>query len=304
MPVPARRERLEQRLGALVRAVLAPHHAEHRQLEVVWVAAERCADGLELAVRQAQLPMERLRRPAWSSRRSRAAATLALSLAAGRPADSRSAALSTSERISCRPSSRSQDAFGHPLGVRHQAGDVAGRVADARDGPQRAVRVRRIVGVERACRPRGRSGTAPGRSARAGRASPRRRSSSPRRGRPACAGARRLAARVNGESRRSGLMSTRRPANRSERLRSSAPGHEPGFGQHLEAVADAQDQPAARGEILRPRHDRREPRDDAGAEVVAVRRSRRAGSPADTPRRSGDSCQSGDRARRRPRAAR
>ena len=43
----AGRKRLEERLGALVGAVLAPHHAEHRQLGVVRVAPELLADDLE-----------------------------------------------------------------------------------------------------------------------------------------------------------------------------------------------------------------------------------------------------------------
>ena len=50
-------------LRALVRAVLAPHHAEHRQLEVVRVApAEAVADGHELLVGHAEAAMERLLR--------------------------------------------------------------------------------------------------------------------------------------------------------------------------------------------------------------------------------------------------
>ena len=56
-----RRKRAQQRPRALVRAVLAPHHAEHRELEVVRVAAaEAVADGLELVVGQAEAAVERL----------------------------------------------------------------------------------------------------------------------------------------------------------------------------------------------------------------------------------------------------
>ena len=38
-----RRQRPQQRLGALVRAMLAPHDAEHRELEVVRIAAQACS---------------------------------------------------------------------------------------------------------------------------------------------------------------------------------------------------------------------------------------------------------------------
>ena len=49
------RQRPEQRLRALVRAVLAPHDAEHRELEVVRVAAaEPVADRVELVVGDAR----------------------------------------------------------------------------------------------------------------------------------------------------------------------------------------------------------------------------------------------------------
>ena len=54
---------LEQGLAALVRAVLAPHHAEHRQLEVVGLAAaEALADSHELVVGDAQAAVQRFYR--------------------------------------------------------------------------------------------------------------------------------------------------------------------------------------------------------------------------------------------------
>ena len=53
------RERREQRPRALVRAVLAPHDAEHRELEVVGVAAELLADRLELDVLEPEGPVQR-----------------------------------------------------------------------------------------------------------------------------------------------------------------------------------------------------------------------------------------------------
>src|SRR5439155_9232906 len=52
----------QQRAAALVRAVLAPHDAEHRELELVRVAAESLADRLELVVRESERPMQRRRR--------------------------------------------------------------------------------------------------------------------------------------------------------------------------------------------------------------------------------------------------
>ena len=52
----------EERLGALVRAVLAPHHAEHGQLGVVGVAAELPADDLEFVVGDAEAAMKGDRR--------------------------------------------------------------------------------------------------------------------------------------------------------------------------------------------------------------------------------------------------
>ena len=46
--------------------------------------------------------------------------------------------------------------------------------------------------------------------------------------------------------------------------------HEAGLGEDLEAVADAQDEAALRGERRDAAHHRAEPGDDAGADVVAV----------------------------------
>ena len=51
----------------------------------------------------------------------------------------------------------------------------------------------------------------------------------------------------------------------------SAPGQQAGLGEHLEAVADADDRAAARRELGDRVHHRREPGDRAGAQVVAVR---------------------------------
>ena len=60
--VALRRQRREQRPARLVRAVLAPHDAEHRELEVVRVAAELRPDRVELDVGEAERAVERRRR--------------------------------------------------------------------------------------------------------------------------------------------------------------------------------------------------------------------------------------------------
>src|SRR4029453_17884416 len=52
------RERPEERLRALVRAMLRPHDAEHRELEIIRVAPEAIPDGVELLVRQPKGPMQ------------------------------------------------------------------------------------------------------------------------------------------------------------------------------------------------------------------------------------------------------
>ena len=70
------REGREERPRALVRAVLAPHDAEHRELEVVGVAAQLLADRLELDVLEPERPVQRgggRRRHAGDARDSSAA---------------------------------------------------------------------------------------------------------------------------------------------------------------------------------------------------------------------------------------
>ena len=64
-------QRREQRPRALVRAVLAPHHAEHGELEVVRVAAELLADRVELDVRRGPVRGGAARRQSPSRRRTR-----------------------------------------------------------------------------------------------------------------------------------------------------------------------------------------------------------------------------------------
>ncbi len=53
-------------------------------------------------------------------------------------------------------------------------------------------------------------------------------------------------------------------------MRSEGAGQQPGLGQDLEAVARPEDRATGRGERLDRAHDRREARDGAGAQVVAV----------------------------------
>ena len=59
--------------------------------------------------------------------------------------------------------------------------------------------------------------------------------------------------------------------NLRPRFRSIAPGQQPGLEQDLKAVADAEHRSAGIGEGLDRGHHRREARDGAGAQVVAVR---------------------------------
>ena len=63
---------------------------------------------------------------------------------------------------------------------------------------------------------------------------------------------------------------TWRQVKRSDVFGSSAPDSRPGLAQHLEAVADAQDQAAVAGETLDLGHHRREAGDRADPQVVAV----------------------------------
>ena len=118
------RERPQQRLRALVRAVLAPHDAEHRELEVVRVAAaEAVADGVELVVGHAETAMERLHGSLGHGHRDPAAT--AGSLAAR-------AALSTSERMIPKPSSEPRIASDARSGCGMRPATLPGRVHDAR----------------------------------------------------------------------------------------------------------------------------------------------------------------------------
>ena len=135
--VAGRRQGPQERLRALVRAVLAPHHAEHRELELVGVAAaEPRADRVELVVGHAQPAMERLR-GALRDRHRAATRTEPPCSARRRALDERAHDPGAVRRP--------EDRLGGPFGMRHEPGHVAGGVADPGDGPQRAVRVGRPV---------------------------------------------------------------------------------------------------------------------------------------------------------------
>ena len=176
------------------------------------------------------------------------------------------------------PSSEPRTGSDGTLGVRHQAGNVAGGVAHAGDRPHRAVGVGRVVrlarhgsifadvpeehlavGLQRV--ERGRVGEVaalavgdrhPERPARAGKV-----------------GERRVAV-LDGD-----------PDIPSEEPEASVPEersrHEPGLGEHLEAVADPEDQAPLAGERGHGPHHGAEAGDDAGPDVVAEREAARAG---------------------------
>src|SRR5437016_10240246 len=62
--------------------------------------------------------------------------------------------------------------------------------------------------------------------------------------------------------------------NKSERpVAQHRAGQEPGFEQDLKAVTDAQHHPAMVGKMLHRPHDRREPGDGPGPQIIAVRKS-------------------------------
>ena len=266
------RERREQRPGALVRAVLAPHDAEHRELEVVGIAAQLLADRLELDVLEPEGAVQR------GGGGRRHPATPDSSAAAGRPRGAR-------DRARRRPLGRAhhqraddaqavvgaEQRLGGRLGVRHEARHVAGGVAHARDPAQRAVGVARVVGPGHGAVGVRVAPQHAARRARARRGPRRRRSSSPRRGRPASGAATPSSSRVNGVSRCSGSSVTSRHTKRRARFRSSAPGTSPASASTWKPLQIPSTGPPRSANAATALHDRAEPRDDAGAQVVAVR---------------------------------
>ena len=243
------RQRPQQRLRALVRAVLAPHDAEHRELEVVRVAAaEAVADRVELVVGHAEAAMERLHRALGHGHR------------AGRlrprrpPAPAARAALSTSERMIPSPSSEPRiasaarsgcgispatlpAAFMTPAIARSEPFGLAAIVRARARSPVRvdvaeqdlAVALerveRRVVGVVAALA--------------VGDRHPQRRRAS-------------ASAWVNGVSSRSGGDRDLAPGEPQRRVAEQRAGHEAGLGQDLEAVADPEDEPAVGRRSRRP----------------------------------------------------
>ena len=157
-------------LRALVRAVLAPHDAEHRELEVVRVAA-RAGRGSRRARRRSA----RARDAAAPRRGGHGAARPSIIAAAPRPRRRRLGARAARvPRLDERAEDRqavvgAEQAIGGPLRVRHQAGDVARARSSRRRSPAGLpfgfAGSPSVAG--RACRPRGRSGRGPGRRARA-----------------------------------------------------------------------------------------------------------------------------------------
>ena len=75
---------------------------------------------------------------------------------------------------------------------------------------------------------------------------------------------------MNGERSCCAAIATSRDDEAQRAVAQQGARNEPGLREHLEAVADPEHETAIRGERRDGTHDRREPGDDAGAEVVAV----------------------------------
>ena len=258
------RQRPQERLRALVRAVLAPHHAEHGEFEVIrFAVAQPFADRLELVVGHAETTMERLDQALRHGHRVPAPTTT------GAPATARSA-LSTSDRTIPNPSSEPRTAsdarsgcgispatlpalFMTPAIARSAPFGLAavlrpGRRARRIDVPEEDLPValerveRRLVGV-----------VAP---LAVGHRHPQR-----------TPGVDRMReGRVEPFGRDPDLL----PDEPQRGIPQQRPGDEARLGQHLEAVADPEHEPAVRGEPGHRPHDRAEPGDDPGPHVVAV----------------------------------
>ncbi len=177
-PVGRRRllpELAQVHLARLVRAVLAPHDRVHRQLGLGRPAAEDLADPLVLVVLQAQLAVRLLlvRRPLRpryridiDRRRGRRV------LDRGHAARSRCGKVLEDRGEEAEPvGRRAGQRLDRVLGMRHDADDVAGLVADRRDVARRAVGVavdvagdHPAVGLQLVERAPGRRRTGPRRS--------------------------------------------------------------------------------------------------------------------------------------------
>ena len=275
----AGRQRAQQRPGALVRAVLAPHDAEHRELEVVRVAAEPLTDRVQLLVGEPERPMQR-RRPASRSagRHPERRRPSVIGRPPGAGIGSAPAALGARGGLDERAQDRQAVVRAeHRSAARSGCGISPATLPRAFETPamarRRAVRVRRVA---LGARPRAVGADVPEQdlpvALEARRASPRRRSSSPRRARSAAAAAAGSpTSPVNGVSSRSATTRTSRPRKRSARLRSSAPGTSPASASTWKPLQIPSTSPPSRGEGRDGAHDRAEPRDHARAQVVAVR---------------------------------
>ena len=248
---PAGRQLLQVDARALVAAVLRPHHREDAELGLGRLALQRAHDAVVFvggeAVAFELLPDRCVMRFGPPPRAP----------ARGRPTRDRT-----------RPSALPSDAFARALGMRHQADDVASFAADAGDVAERPVRVGRVRQLARLVAVA--EDDAPRRLELADHIglrvvvpfAVRDRQSQPLPG----AGARR--------ERRVGLLDADDDVlavKLQVTIAQHRAGQQPGLEQNLKAVADAEHRPAAPGEIDHRRHDRREPRDRAGAQVVAVR---------------------------------
>ena len=274
--LPAVGQRLQQRPRALVRAVLAPHDAEHRELEAVRVAPQLLADRVQLDVVEAERAVERdLRghgdvRLGGGGHRGTAPASVRVV-----PADGAGRGVllgAHDERADDPEPVRGPDQrLDGRLGMGHEPGDVARGVGDARDPAQRPVGV---AGVVRAGGGAVRGGVAPQDLAVA----------LERVERGVVGEVAALAVRdrhperapladLAGERRVEPLGDERDLAAHEPQPAVAQQGarHEPRLGEHLEPVADAQHRAAAGREVRDRTHHRAEPGDDARPEVVAVR---------------------------------
>ena len=138
------RQRAEQGPRALVRAVLGPHHAEHRQLELVRVpAAEAVANGVQLVVGHAEAPVEWLHLGRAGHRRLHERHRPPTSTGSRGLGPLRGA---LDERADDpEPVVRADDLLDRRLRVGHQAGHVARGVRDPGDCTEGAVGVRAVA---------------------------------------------------------------------------------------------------------------------------------------------------------------
>ena len=253
-----RRQLLQMDARALVAAVLGPHHREDAELGQRRLALHRAHDAIVL-VRLEAVTLEDGRIDGAHTKMSSRAAQNTLPGAAALITDS------NSTRPSSLPSAASHARSGcgirpttlraslqmpamlltEPFGI-GGVGDLARRVAVAEDDAAARFELRdRRRDRRSSCLRRARS--------------------------EACSTWPRAARSVNGVS----VCSVAHPDVLAVKLEIAIAQHRPRqqarLEQHLEAVADAEHRPALAGELRDRGHDRREPGDRAGAQIVAVR---------------------------------